>query len=144
MHLAQLNIAKLKHPLDAPETKDFTDNLDMVNRLAEKSPGFVWRFETDEGNATAAEQPFGDDFIVNMSTWTDVDSLKNFVYKTIHKKFVQRRAEWFEEVEIYTVMWWVADGYEPTVKEASERLEMLRKDGPSQSAFGFANLFDPG
>jgi len=48
-HLAQINVGKLKAPIDAPETADFKNNLDRVNTLAEASPGFVWRL-TGEGN----------------------------------------------------------------------------------------------
>ena len=97
--LAQLNIASLAYPLDSPELKDFVDNLDLINSLAERSDGFVWRLQTPAGNATdidaATFKDFGDDIIVNMSTWRDVESLRKFVYKTVHVRFLKRRAEWF-------------------------------------------------
>ena len=66
--LAQLNIAWMKEPLDSPLLADFVANLDRINALADRSPGFVWRLETDEGDATAL-RPLGDDVLVNMSVW---------------------------------------------------------------------------
>ncbi len=56
MKLAQLNIALAKYPLDAPEIKEFVDNLDRVNSIAENSDGFVWRFKDESGEATNIKQ----------------------------------------------------------------------------------------
>jgi len=97
LQLAQLNIANLAYPLDSPELKDFVDNLDFINSLAERSDGFVWRLQTPAGNATdidaAMFKHFGDNIIVNMSTWRDAESLKHFVYKTVHARLVVFRIE---------------------------------------------------
>src|SRR5690348_14417765 len=93
-HLAQINVGRLLAPIDSPEIKDFVDNLDRINELAESSEGFVWRLK-GEGNDATSLRPFGDDIIVNMSVWRDVDSLRNFVYKSAHTPIMKRRREWF-------------------------------------------------
>ena len=108
MHLAQLNVAKARHALDDPRMADFMDNLDRVNAIAERSPGFVWRLQDEGGNATGIG--FGDDpdVIVNMSVWVDVQAFENFVWNTLHKQFYARRTEWFGAmVSNHLVMWWV-------------------------------------
>ena len=89
--IAQLNVGRLVAPTDSPIVAEFMDALDEVNALADASPGFVWRFQTEEGNATA-ERPFDDDSIlVNFSTWTSVDALADFVYRSAHAPFLRRR-----------------------------------------------------
>ncbi|MCE2660522.1 MAG: DUF3291 domain-containing protein [Rubrivivax sp.] len=141
--LAQLNIAVMKQPLDSPEMADFVANLDRINALAEASPGFVWRLQTDEGDATAV-RPLGDLTLVNVSVWTDVAALRDYVYQSAHVEILRRRKEWFDRVqEATTVLWWVPAGHRPDVHEAVERLERLRRDGPSPAAFNFANPFPP-
>ena len=81
MHLAQLNIARAKYSLDAPEIKDFVDNLDVVNATAEQSEGFVWRLKDESGDATSI-QAFDDaSLLINMSVWTSPDSLKDFMVR---------------------------------------------------------------
>ncbi len=143
-HLAQLNIGRLRASTDDPLVAEFMDALDEINALAEASPGFVWRFQTDEGNATA-ERPFEDDTIlVNFSTWASVEALADYVYRSDHTAYLRRRGEWFERMdEIYSVLWWVPEGHEPTVDEAIERLEHLRSHGPSPHAFTFRHRFGP-
>src|SRR5262245_45437647 len=107
VHLAQLNIARLRYPGDDPRVADFMDNLDRVNALAERSEGFVWRLKDEAGNATEI-QAFDDDMIiVNMSVWRDAESLEHFVWNTVHKQFYRRRAEWFSLMDKqHLVMWW--------------------------------------
>ena len=103
-HLVQLNIAKMKYPIDAAEMADFVDNLENINALADSSPGFVWRLQTEDGDATGIDF-FGADVLVNMTIWEDVESLHHFVYKTAHAKILRRRKEWFHHVEAaYTVL----------------------------------------
>jgi hypothetical protein len=139
--LAQLNIAALKAPLDSPELKDFVDNLDRINALAESSPGFEWRL-TGDGNDATSLRPLGETVIVNMSVWRDVAALKDFVYKTAHSAIMRRRREWFTRMgAAYMALWWVPQGHEPTVAEAVDRLEHLRKHGPTPEAFTFAEAF---
>lgn len=141
--LAQLNIATLLAPLDSPQLKDFVDNLEPVNALAEASDGFVWRFQTEEGDATAA-RPMGDDVIINLTVWRDVEALHAFAFKSGHAEFMRRRREWFARMaEAYVVLWWVPKGHRPDPTEALARLEHLREHGPSPVAFGFRNAFAP-
>ncbi len=140
--LAQLNIGRLVAPTDSPVVAEFMDALDEVNAIADASSGFLWRFQTEEGNATA-ERPFDDDTIlVNFSTWMSVDALADFVYRSAHAPFLRRRREWFERMdETFSVLWWVPAGHRPTVTEAIERLEHLREHGPTPHAFTFRHRF---
>ena len=139
--LAQLNIAALKAPLDSPELKDFVDNLDRINALAEGSPGFAWRLKGDGNDATSL-RPLGENVIVNMSVWKDVAALRDYVYRSGHVEVMRRRREWFARMtEAYMVLWWVPAGHEPTIAEAVERLTLLRTQGPSARAFTFAEAF---
>jgi uncharacterized protein DUF3291 len=141
-HLAQLNIGRIRHPLDDPRMADFMNNLALVNGLAERSPGFVWRFQDDSGNATNT-RPFDDDprMAVNMSVWESVEALERFVWQTVHKRFYGRKHEWFEKMEgPYFVLWWVPAGHRPTVQEAIDRLSHLKEHGPSDHAFGWEHV----
>lgn len=141
--LAQLNIAIMKEPLESPTMADFVANLDRINALAESSPGFVWRLQTDDGDATAL-RPLGDDTLVNMSVWKDVESLNYYVYKTAHVEIMRRRREWFDRMrEAHVVMWWVPRGHRPTIADAAEKLALLRANGPTADAFSFRNAFPP-
>jgi hypothetical protein len=144
-HLAQLNIGRLRAPTDDPLVAEFMEALDPINALADRSPGFVWRFQTDDGNATS-ERPYDDDTIlVNFSTWESVEALADYVYRSDHTAFLRRRREWFERMdEIVTVLWWVPAGHRPTVDEAKERLEHLREHGPTPHAFTFRHRFAAG
>jgi hypothetical protein len=139
--LAQINIASLKAPLDSPELRDFVDNLDRINALAESSDGFAWRLVGDGNDATSL-RPFGENIIVNMSVWRDVASLKAFAYQSAHAPIMRRRREWFVRMaEAYMVLWWVPAGHQPTVAEAAARLVHLRQHGPTPEAFNFGEAF---
>jgi len=139
--LAQLNIATMKESLKSPSMADFVANLDRINALAESSPGFVWRLQTEEGDATAL-RPLGDAMLVNMSVWRDVPSLRNFVYRSTHAEIVRRRHDWFARMAAaYLVMWWVPRGHRPSITQAIERLALLRQHGPSPEAFTFRSAF---
>ena len=142
--LAQLNIGIIKGPIGSPVMDEFVANLDRINALAEGSPGFVWRLQTAEGNATAI-RPFPDhDVAVNLSVWRDLPSLSAFVYRSAHVEIMRRRREWFERMsEAFLVLWWVRKGQLPTIQEAIARLDMLRARGPSPDAFTFRQAFPP-
>lgn len=145
MHeLAQLNIGVIRAPMDSPVMAEFANNLDRINALAEASPGFVWRLQTEDGNATAI-RPFEDEnLLVNMSVWRDVESLKAYVYGSAHVDFMRRRREWFELMkEAYLVLWWVPRGHRPEIAEAIAKLELLKAQGPGPEAFTFAQPFPP-
>jgi len=142
-HLAQLNIGVGRGPIDSAVMADFVAQLDEINALAERSPGFVWRLKDDAGDATAF-RPYGDDTLVNMSVWEDPVALRNYVYRSAHSAVMKRRREWFEHMrEAYLVLWWVPIGHMPTVEEAWARLSSLRSRGPTAAAFTFAKLFPP-
>jgi hypothetical protein len=139
--LAQLNIAKMKGPLDSPLLADFVSSLDRINALADTSAGFVWRLQTTEGDATAM-RPLGEDTLVNMSVWRDVAALRNYVYRSGHVDVMRRRKEWFEHMAAaFVVLWWVPKGHRPTIQEAISKLELLRSAGPSENAFTFRQAY---
>jgi hypothetical protein len=135
-HLAQLNVGRIRYEIEDPRMADFSDNLAMVNGLAERTPGFVWRYIDESGNSTST-RPYSDPRIaINLSVWESVEALERFVYQTIHKQFYGRRAEWFEHFDgPYFVMWWVPAGHQPSVQEAVARLGHLKENGPSDYAF---------
>ena len=140
-HLAQLNIAKMKFAIDDPGMAGFVARLDDINALADAAPGFVWRLQTEDGDATGIVY-FGADALVNMSVWEDRDSLHNYIYRSAHSEVMALRKQWFERMtEAYSVLWWIAEGHIPTLDEASERLECLRLQGPGPSAFTFKQVF---
>jgi len=143
MHLAQLNIAKAKYSLEAPEIKEFVDNLDPVNNLAESSEGFIWRLKDENGDATNIQAFSDPDVIVNMSVWSSPETLKNFIFKTHHRDFLRRKKEWFDNItkDSY-VLWWVPVGHIPTLEEAVEKLEFLRNNGDTPNAFTFKSHFN--
>ena len=142
MKLAQLNIALAKYPLDAPEIKEFIDNLELVNGIAESSEGFVWRLKDESGDATNIQAFDDPNMIVNMSVWDSVDSLKNFMFRTHHRDFMRRKGDWFHRLPEDTyVLWWIEEDHIPTLEEAIERLEHLREIGDTPYAFTFKTNF---
>lgn len=142
--LAQVNISRLLAPIDSPLLADFVSALDPVNAVADAADGFVWRMQTEDGNATAV-QIFDDSWlIVNMSVWTSVETLNAYVYDESHRAVMRRRRKWFEKpVEAMTALWWVPTGHRPTVAEAEERLTHLRAHGPTRYAFTLRHTFSP-
>lgn len=139
-HLAQLNVASLRFPLDDPRTADFVALLEPINALADEAPGFVWRL-TEEGRPDATGmRPAGEDVIVNYSVWESAGALWDFVYRSPHLEVMRRRRDWFRRhEEPHLVLWWVPAGRIPPVAEALERLALLREQGPSPRAFTFAS-----
>lgn len=142
--LAQLNVARLRVPLDHPAMVPFMTNLLMVNAAADAAPGFVWRLATDSGDATDL-RPWGEDMIVNMSVWADVESLKQYVFGPEHIEIMRQRRAFFTPLETaYAVLWWVPAGHVPTLDEAKQRLDHLEAHGPTPYAFTFRTEFPPG
>ena len=135
-HLAQVNVARLAAPLDSPRLADFVANLRPINAMADASPGFVWRLQTDAGDATAL-RVLGDDWlIVNMSVWESLEALRDYVYRSPHAHVLRRRQEWFVKmVETHVALWWIEPGTIPTLHDAEERLLTLRAEGPTPRAF---------
>ena len=142
--LAQLNIAKMKYALDDPKMKVFVDALDPVNLSADSAPGFVWRLQGNGGDAREFEI-YGDaSYLVNMSVWESLDALRAFVMSPRHIAIMKQTSKWFEKMtEDYLVLWWVEAGHQPTVKEAENRLNTLRENGPTVDAFSFGKMFPP-
>ena len=143
MHLAELNIGQLKYPVGDSRIADFVDNLGRVNAMAERMPGFVWRLVGDGSTDGALDlRPFPDPTMaVNMSVWETVEQLEQFVWNTAHKRFYNRKAEWFELMTAHHfVMGFVDEGYLPTLDEAKARLEHLQQHGNSDFAFDWSHL----
>jgi len=142
LHIAQVNIARMKAPLEDPVMAGFVARLDEINALADRSPGFVWRLQTDAGNATYL-RPYDDDRILfNLSVWDSIESLKRYVYYTAHVEVFRQRQAWFEKFAgAYLALWWVPQGHVPGVDEAKKRLAHLEEHGPSPFAFTFKQPF---
>src|SRR5579872_3252067 len=139
-HLAQVNIGRSVAPMDSPEMAGFVSQLKPINALADRTPGFVWRLQTESGDATAI-LPYEDPRInINMSVWESVESLRDFVYKSAHIAPLRDRLKWFEKpAEAHMAMWWIPAGHVPSVEEAKERLQFRRTRGDTAVAFSFAN-----
>lgn len=148
MQLAELNIGRLLAPTDDPRVQDFMDNLDRINGLGKRMPGFIWMMEgSGEPGTGNTENTIGDDpqMVANLTVWADADSLETFVFQTVHKQFYDRRAEWFEIMgQMHFVMWWVPDGHQPNLAEAMDRLAHVRDHGDSEHAFGWSYLKQAG
>ena len=140
--IAQVNIARMRAPLDDPLLAGFVANLESINALADSSPGFVWRLQTDAGDATAL-RPYDDDRVLfNLSVWVNPEDLRDFVYRRAHAGVMRQRKSWFERFDgMYYALWWVPVGPIPSIDEATDRLEYLRAYGESAEAFSFAKLF---
>ena len=141
-HLAQSNVARMLAPLDDPVMAGFVERLDPLNALADESPGFVWRYQDEAGNATEI-RVFDDELILfNLSVWESVDALEYYVYSSDHVTAVRRRAAWFEpSARSSLVLWWIPAGHLPDVEEARQRLELLWNGGPQAEAFTFRKRF---
>jgi hypothetical protein len=143
MQLAEANIARMRYPVSDPRMQPFLDGLAEINAAAEMHPGFVWRLQTDYGNALDVRAFDDDRIIFNLSVWSGITDLFRYTYRSGHGGFFSRRREWFEAPDKEPlVMWWVPDGHVPTVQEAVDRFERLWKEGASPAAFGFRTAFD--
>ena len=142
-HLAQVNIGRFRAPIGDPIMEGFRTQLEPINALADSSPGFVWRLQTEDGDATAI-RPYPDDDLmaINMSVWETLESLQQFVYQSAHVAPLRARREWFEHLDRpILVMWWIPAGRIPTVADAQERLAHLTEHGPTPYAFTFRTPF---
>ncbi len=143
-HIAQLNIATARYELDDQRMDGFVSQLDDVNALADSSPGFVWRLQSESGNATDIQVEGNPRLIVNMSVWESVDALFDFAYRSAHRRVLTRRREWFTRPDgPYQVLWWVPQEHQPSVEEGMARLKRLAQDGPTPDAFSFKSSFPP-
>ena len=147
MHLAQLNVGRLVADPDSDEVAEFMNALAAINLLGESSPGFVWMLKDDGGvGATGIRYPGHEDderFVINLTVWEDFGSLKHFVTRSGHGMYLRRRLEWFEKAdEPTTVLWWIDEGHTPDIAEAADRLDLLRRHGPTDAAFDMRTPHD--
>jgi hypothetical protein len=144
LHIAQVNIGRIRAPLDDPLMAGFVERLEDLNALADRSPGFVWRLQTPAGNATYL-RPYADErILVNLSVWEGIDHLKQYVYQSAHTPLLRQRQAWFEPFPgVYLALWWVPGGHLPGVDEAKKRLAHLDAHGPTPFAFTFKKTFPP-
>ena len=144
-HLAEINLARLRAPLDDPAMADFVAQLEAINAIADQSPGFVWRLKAEDGGASSYIRAFDDDqLLINMSVWESVEALQAYVYRSPHGTVFRDRKRWFEPLNGPAVaLWWVPVGHIPTVEEGKERWERLARLGPTPEAFTFKDEFPP-
>ncbi len=141
-HLAQINIARVRAPLDDPLMEGFVSRLDAINRVADNAPGFVWRLQTESGDATSIRAYDDERIIVNMSVWESPDVLFEYVYQSQHIEPLRLRQEWFEKLDgPHLALWWIPVGHIPTPQEGKERLEHLQAHGPTPHAFTLKTRF---
>jgi Domain of unknown function (DUF3291) len=147
--LAQVNIGRLAAPADSPQLAAFFDALDPVNAAADVAPGFVWRLQTEEGNATAIvafqwDRADSDGVLMNMSVWESIDALADFVYSDAHRAILRQRRSFFQAIrEATTCLWWVPEGERPSIQDAEDRIRHIREHGPTPYAFTFRHSFGP-
>ncbi len=133
-HLAQINVATLRHPLDHPSSAEFAEGLAEVNAAADASPGFVWRLQTEDGDATAIQVSPDPLTIVNLSVWDGLESFRAFAFSGIHREFLRRRTDWFQPGST-AATWWISEGTIPTVLEGLARIDFIARFGPTPYAF---------
>jgi len=141
-HLAQINIGRILAPIDDPIMAEFVSQLPPINALADATPGFVWRLQSESGDATSIKVYDDELIIVNMSVWESVESLREYAYKSSHAGVMRDRKRWFEKFDgPYYALWWVPVGHIPTSQEGKARLDYLREHGESPYVFSFKNVF---
>jgi hypothetical protein len=141
-HIAQINIARMLAPVTDPIMAEFVAQLPPINELADQSPGFVWRLQSESGDATSIKVYDDEMIIVNLTVWENVDALRQFVYKSAHSGILRKRKRWFEIFKgSYAALWWVPVGHLPSTEEGKARLEYLREHGDSEYAFSFKTVF---
>ena len=141
-HIAQINIARMLAPIEDPLMADFAAQLAPVNALADESPGFIWRLQSESGDATGIKVYDDHMIIINLTVWESVEALREYAYKGAHHAVLRDRKRWFEKFDgPYYAMWWIPAGQLPTAEEGKRRLEHLRQYGDSPYAFSFRNVF---
>jgi hypothetical protein len=144
-HLAQLNIARPRAPLDTPAMAGFIRDLPLINGMADAAPGFVWRLRDEDGADATSLRPYGPETMVNMSVWESVEALRDFIHRGPHLESLRRRREWFDYrgIDAHLVLWWIPADATPTLEEARERLELLVRKGPGPDAFTLRRPYPP-
>jgi hypothetical protein len=139
-HLAQFNIARIRYPLNDPRMREFVENVERVNGLADKIEGFVWRLKDESGHAMNMRVYDDPTILPNLTVWENVEALERFVWQTLHRRFFSRREEWFAPVKTTLVLWRIPAGHRPDMAEGVARLDHLIAHGPSDHAFGWQQL----
>lgn len=141
-HIAQINVGRMVAPIESEEMSGFAERLDEINALADEAEGFVWRLQTEEGDATGI-RVFDDDLIiVNMSVWESLEALHEYTYKTAHAQLIKGRKNWFQKMTVpHMAIWYIPAGYIPTAEEAQAKLDVLNEHGANPMAFTFAHSF---
>jgi len=142
-HLAQVNIGLPLEPLESERLRGFVEMLEPINALADRAPGFVWRLQTEDGDATAIRVFEDERLIMNMSVWESIEAFASFVYGADHGAVMRQRRQWFVPMHVYTAAWWIPAGTLPTPADAVARLDLLRRHGPTQDAFTIKRPFPP-
>jgi hypothetical protein len=141
-HLAQVNVARLLAPIDAPSMRGFVGAIAAIDRLAAASPGFLWRYGGADGHGVSVQPEEGGPVFVNLSLWTDYDALHDFVYRSAHARYLRQRSRWFAATpQPATALWWVAPGVRPSIDDALRRLRYLRDHGPTPRVFSLRRRF---
>jgi hypothetical protein len=143
MHIAQVNVARAVTRLDSPRLQGFADLYDPLDDLARVSPGFVWRPTLAELDIRELAV-FGDlsRVVPNFSVWESIEALRDYVYSSAHREALRRRAEWFQRpTATSTALWWIPEGERPSCREAYDRLQLLRTEGPTARAFTLARPY---
>lgn len=143
-HLAQINLARMIAPLDDPRMAEFVAQVNAINALADRSPGFVWRLQFASGDATdlrACDDPL---VLVNMSVWESIETLRAYVYRSAHAGVMRERRRWFQRYDgPYYALFWIERGRTPSIDEGRERVRWLAERGPSADAFWFGAPYPP-
>jgi len=143
-HLAQINIAQALDSMESETMKGFVDRLDEINTIADNAPGFVWRLQSEDGDATAIRAFSNPLLLVNMSVWENIESLRAYVYKSFHVELIRDRDAWFDKMlQAHQALWWIPAGHIPTIEEGKLKLDHLQKHGPTETAFTFAKPREP-
>ncbi len=143
-HLAQINIAQALDSMESETMKGFVDRLDEINTIADNAPGFVWRLQSEEGDATAISAFDNPLLLINMSVWENIESLRAYVYKSFHVELIRDRDAWFDKMlQAHQALWWIPTGHIPTIEEGKLKLDHLQQHGPTETAFTFAKPHEP-
>lgn len=132
-YLLHANVARARAPLDSPVMLGFTSLVDEIDAIAHRSPGFITEPSLpDDG---AIYQP---PLLLNISTWSSIESLDQFVHSGQHAAALGEREQWFiQDQRANYVLFWIPKGYSTTEREIEARLDFLRARGPSAYAFTF-------
>lgn len=145
--LAQANVAYALVPTDDPRMADYIARLDEMNELADRSPGFVWRYFTDSRDP--AQREFDDPRVLfNMSVWTSIEALHHYTYGTAHAEVYAARRRWFAAEKAVIgghalALWWIPEGTLPTVEDAKTKMALMMEKGPTPEAFSIKKRFPP-